>query len=234
MKFKRFLFMFALLGIVGFSSPFSFLFSHTNSQPLGTTSWLEKQIQIIKSQAGNIDSKVLRLSLVAYMNARKRGLDSKELLTVIDYSKPSTEKRLWVFDLKHGRTLFNTWVSHGKNSGDAVATSFSNSSGSLKSSIGVFLTDETYDGNNGYSLRLRGLERGVNDNAYNRSVVMHGANYVNADIIKRHGRVGRSWGCPAVSKELSKPIIDTIKYNTLIFAYYPDRRWLSHSSFLAS
>lgn len=227
------LFFFALLGALGVEWPFPWLFSNPNPEILGTSKWIEKEMQIIRSQAGNINATVLRLSLNAYIKARKKGMDEKQLLTVIDYSKPSSEKRLWVFDLKHGRTLFNTWVSHGKNSGGARSESFSNSPGSLKSSIGVFVTDTgPYLGGNGYSLRLHGLERGINDNAYRRDIVIHGAWYVNADTIRRYGSVGRSWGCPAVSETMAKSLIDTIKENTLIFAYYPDRKWLAHSQFI--
>lgn len=236
MTLRYILFLLSLTSLLGLSWPFSGLFSHPNHEPFGTRTWLNKEIQILESQARNIDRNVLRLSLIAYVNAHKRGLldDSKQLLTVIDYSKPSTEQRMWVFDLKTGRALYNTWVSHGKNSGGLNANSFSNSVGSLKSSIGVFVTDNrAYMGGNGYSLRLHGLEQGINDNAYRRNVVMHGAWYVNTDTIKRYGQIGRSWGCPAVSAELAKPIINTIKDDTLVFAYYPDRNWLSHSQFLA-
>ena len=230
----RILFLLMVVGLFGFSTPFSWLFtSHTNSESFGTNSWLERQMTILKAQAHNIDTKVLRLSLLAYTKAKQKGLlNQKSLLTVIDYSKPSYENRLWVFDVKRGRALFNTLVSHGKNSGGANATSFSNNPGSLKSSIGVFLTRESYFGKNGYSLRLRGLESGINDNAYRRSVVVHGAWYVNTDTIRRYGQVGRSWGCPAVSDDLAESLINTIKGNTLIVAYYPDRNWLSNSQFL--
>jgi len=211
------------------------LFTPANNEALGSNAWIEKQLSILMSQAGDIKQNVLRLSLVAYANARKQGLDNKQLLTVIDYSKPSTEKRLWVFDLKNNRTLFNTWVSHGKNSGGISATSFSNSPGSLKSSLGLFLTDYApYMGGNGYSLRLNGLEPGINHNAYRRSVVVHGAWYVNPDTIRQHGQIGRSWGCPAVSDSLAKPIINTIKDHTLLFVYYPDQSWLSNSRYLTS
>lgn len=230
-KLHHVLFLFLLFGLLGLSWPFPWSTPHA-SVPLGSGPWLSKEMQTFKSQARNIDDKVLRLSLIAYLNARRKGMDHKQMLTVIDYSKPSTERRLWVFDLKSGRTLFNTWVSHGKNSGGVNATSFSNSNGSLKSSIGVFLTEEPYVGKNGYSLRLKGLERGVNDNALDRAVVIHGARYVNADTIRKYGKIGRSWGCPAVSTSLSKPLIDTVKNNTLIVAYYPDRKWLSNSKFL--
>lgn len=234
MNSKKILFLFAIFcSVAGYSSPLSWLFSHPNREPFGTRQWLAKQIQILKADARNIDTKVLQLSLVAYMKARKKGFDSKQLLTVIDYSKPSSEKRLWVFDLKHGRTLFNTWVSHGKNSGDVNAKSFSNQNGSLKSSLGVFVTDMVpYEGGNGYSLRMRGLEPGVNDKAYERDIVFHGAWYVNADTIKRFGKVGRSWGCPAVSDKTAHSLIDTIKEDTVVFAYYPDKKWLSQSQYL--
>lgn len=235
MKIIKLLCLLALVCLLGFTWPFSWLFSKTNPERFGTSAWLERQMTILKSEAGNIDSKVLRLSLIAYINARNKGYGDRHLLTVIDYSKPSTEKRLWVFDLRTGHELFNTWVSHGKNSGGLNAYSFSNANGSLKSSFGVFITDRSpYEGGNGYSLRLHGLEKGVNDHAYDRNVVIHGAWYVNPDTIRRYGQIGRSWGCPAVSSELAKPIINTIKDSTLVFAYYPDRNWLSHSRFLSA
>ncbi len=233
MKKRNYLFILAVFALMGASWPFSWLYYSPNPETLGTNKWLDKEIDIIRSQASNIDQKVLRLSLTAYMKARQKGLDNKQLLTVIDYSKPSTEKRLWVFDLKRGRTLFNTWVSHGKNSGGLNANSFSNSPGSLKSSIGVFVTDnDPYLGGNGYSLRMHGLESGINDNAYRRDIVIHGAWYVNADTIRRYGAIGRSWGCPAVNPRTAKSLIDTVKQNTLIFAYYPDKKWLSHSKYI--
>ncbi len=234
-KTYKVLFLISLIGLLGLSWPFGWLLSNPNKEPFGTNAWLQKQMQILQSQADNINTQVLRLSLIAYMNAKKKGVTNKrELLTVIDYSKPSSERRLWVFDLKNGRTLFNTWVTHGKNSGDVKAYSFSNTNGSLKSSIGVFVTDSSYMGGNGYSLRLRGLERGINDNAYSRDIVVHGAWYANPDNIKKYGQLGRSWGCPAVGKELARPLIDTIKEDTLLVAYYPDRTWLARSPFLVA
>jgi hypothetical protein len=140
-----------------------------------------------------------------------------------------------VIDLKNDRVLFNTWVSHGKNSGKVTTTSFSNDPGSLKSSIGVFLTTrDGYVGHNGYSLRLHGLEQGINDNAYRRSIVFHGAWYANPDSLKRYGCLGRSWGCPAVPENTIRPLINTIKNNTVVVAYYPDRNWLRMSNFLSS
>jgi hypothetical protein len=230
----RTFFLLSLLGCLGASSSFSWLFPTTNSARYGSGLWLQREMQIIKLQANNIDNNVLRLGLMAFLNARKKGYAGKPILTVIDYSKPSNQRRLWVFDLQRNKTLFNTWVSHGKNSGGINATSFSNNQGSLKSSIGLFVTGEPYVGGNGYSLRLKGLESGINDNALRRHVVIHGAWYANPDMIGRNGQLGRSWGCPAVKTELAKPLINTIKEKSLVFAYYPDRRWLSNSQFLAA
>lgn len=225
------LFFLACLSIAGWG-PFSFFSSI--QEPVGTQAWVDKETHEINSQADNLDSDVLKLSLNAYVNARRRGLDNKQLLTIIDYSKPSTERRLWVVDLKNAKVLFNTWVTHGQNSGSVNATSFSNRPGSLKSSIGVFLTTrEAYVGENGYSLRMQGLEPGFNDNAYRRDIVFHGAWYAADNVIKKYGLLGRSWGCPAVNEETARPLIDTIKNNTLVVAYYPDRHWLRSSSFLA-
>jgi len=212
--------------------PFSF-FSSVQETP-GSQAWVEKETSLINSQTHNLDSNVLKLSLNAYLNARRKGLDQKQLLTIIDYSRPSSEKRLWVVDLKRAKVLFNTWVTHGINSGNANATSFSNEPGSLKSSIGVFLTTrEAYVGGNGYSLRMQGLEQGINDNAYRRDIVFHGAWYATGAVVRKYGSLGRSWGCPAVSEDTARPLIDTIKDNTLVVAYYPDRHWLRSSTFLA-
>jgi len=233
MKPIKVLFFFSFIGLMGASWPLNWMINHPNSEVFGSNSWIEKEVRIIQSETSGLNPKVLRLSLKAYVKAHKNGLVDKDLLTIIDYSKPSTEKRLWVFDVKHGRELFYTWVSHGKNTGGVNATSFSNSPGSLKSSLGVFVTDTTpYMGGNGYSLRMHGLEAGINDKAYDRDIVFHGAWYVNPATIKRYGQIGRSWGCPAVSDGLAKSIIDTIKSRTVVIAYYPDRHWLTHSKFI--
>jgi hypothetical protein len=215
-----------------FLSGWSF-FKPSVAIPHGAEEWVTGHIQLINAQASNIDRDVLKMSLVAYMKARQHGLNQKQLLTIIDYSKPSTERRLWVVDLKRDKVLFNTWVTHGKNSGELQATSFSNELGSLKSSIGVFLTiGEPYIGSNGYSLRLLGLERGINDNAYRRDIVFHGAWYADHKVALKYRELGRSWGCPAVNEETARPLINTIRDKTLVFVYYPDRRWINHSAFL--
>lgn len=226
---QQHLLLIAAITLLGANSVYSMYAAKANASK---ASWVEKEEQIIQSKVSNINPAALHTSLVAYSNALRMGLDHKPYLTIIDFSKPSTQKRLWVINLKTNQTLFNTFVSHGKNSGGVDATSFSNRPGSLKSSIGVYVTADTYFGKNGYSLRLRGLDRGFNDNAFDRDIVMHGAKYVNTGSMGGYGSVGRSWGCPAVNPALAKPIIDTIKGDSVIVAYYPDHSWLTHSQFL--
>lgn len=232
MKVKHTLFFIALLAIMGFSLPWPFSALFGSSEKYGTYAWFNKRIAAIHSQAGNLNTQVLKLGLKAYIKAHDNVRGVKDILTIIDYSKPSTERRMWVIDLDSKKVLYNTWVTHGKNSGANLATSFSNQPGSLKSSIGVFLTQDTYVGHVGYAVRLRGLESGINDNAYQRAVVVHGAWYADQEVAQKYGQLGRSFGCPAVSEKIAKPLINTIKNNTVVFAYYPDRQWLRKSAYL--
>ena len=186
------------------------------------------------NQAPGLRSGVLRLALDATGCAEERGLVKRhDLLTVIDYSLPSTQPRLFTFDLKAQKLLFRELVAHGKNSGGDRPSFFSNSPGSLATSLGLYVTADTYFGGNGYSLRLKGLEEGINDMAWDRAVVMHGASYVSRAAIAALGRLGRSWGCPAVRPEVARKMIDTIRGGTPVFAYYPERRWLSNSRYLS-
>jgi L,D-transpeptidase catalytic domain len=185
------------------------------------------------ASASSLDSNVLRLALNAATCARTVGAAVNErLLTVIDYSKASTEPRLWVLDLESERVLFEELVAHGRGSGENYATRFSNAEGSHQTSLGLFRTADTYVGTNGYSLRLDGLEPGVNDRARERAIVMHGAPYVSEGNIRTLGRLGRSHGCPALRPGIARQVIDTIKDGSLVFAYYPDRQWLNGSRFL--
>lgn len=156
----------------------------------------------------------------------------KEILTLIDFSKPSTAERLFVFDLKHKKMLFSSVVSHGKNSGGVYATSFSNENGSHKSSLGFYLTENTYQGRNGYSLVLSGLEKGINDRAKERAIVIHGAAYSNPSVAATTGRLGRSFGCPAVPQALCRPLINTIKEGSLLYIYADDPAYLGQSPIL--
>jgi len=157
---------------------------------------------------------------------------NKDILTVVDFTLPSTEKRMYVLDLKNKKLLFHTIVAHGRNSGEKYATRFSNKHGSLQSSLGFYLTDATYQGGNGYSLRLVGLESDINDQAMARAVVIHGADYCSEDVIRTTGRLGRSYGCPALPRELNKPIIDAIKNGSLLFVYAGNDEYLTNSKVL--
>lgn len=151
---------------------------------------------------------------------------------VIDYSLPSTKPRLWVFDLINDKLLFKELVSHGRGSGDTRAQRFSNVPESHQSSLGLFRTLGPYQGRNGYSLRLQGLESGINDRAYERAIVIHGADYVSEAFIARTGRLGRSHGCPAVRRGVIRPLIDSIRDHQYLFIYYPDPQWLRRSALL--
>jgi hypothetical protein len=175
---------------------------------------------------------VLELALRAYECGQESGAVEGPLLTVIDYSLPSTQRRLWVIDVPHRRVLFHELVAHGENSGGNLATAFSNRDGSRQSSLGLFRTEDTYVGGHGVSLRLAGLEPGVNDRAMQRRIVMHGADYVDPGVADSLGRLGRSWGCPALPRPVSRRVIERIKGGSALFAYYPDRRWLGQSRFL--
>lgn len=183
--------------------------------------------------APGADPGVLRVAARAMACARATAaLDAPRTLSVIDYSKPSTQRRLWVFDLARGSLLFEEWVAHGRNSGGNLAERFSNETGSLMSSVGVFVTENTYMGQNGYSLRLRGLDAGFNDRAHERAIVMHGADYVSEGIIRGQGRLGRSLGCPAVRRDIAPALIDTIRNGSLVVAYFPLAEWLRSSPYV--
>jgi len=185
----------------------------------------------LEASSPGLRPQVLTLALKAYEHARSLGQTASSIVTLIDYSLPSTERRLWVMDVQRGALLFHELVAHGKLSGDDVATMFSNRPGSQQSSLGSFVTGETYAGRHGLSLRLRGLDPGLNDNAEEREIVVHGAPYVNQDVVRALGRLGRSLGCPAVRPEVASRIIQTIKDGTFVFAYYPGPE-LQRSSYL--
>lgn len=183
--------------------------------------------------APSVSPRVIDLATHALACARREGYASDaRTLSIIDYSRPSTERRLWVFDLRDGDLLFREWVAHGRNSGGNLAEHFSNKPGSLESSLGSFVTLGTYVGHNGYSLRLQGLDAGFNDNALERAIVMHGAGYVGTGMIHEQGRLGRSFGCPAVRPGIARQLIDAIRDGSFVFAYYPEQDWLQQSRLL--
>jgi len=171
--------------------------------------------------APTVRPEALRAALCAWDALYSRGEISRPLLTVIDYGLPSLAKRMWVFDLASRRLLFHELVAHGRNSGEDLARLFSNEEGSLKTSLGAFVTGTTYNGRNGYSLRLRGMEPGVNDRAEARAIVVHGAPYVGSDVAHKLGRLGRSHGCPAVRPAIARSLIDEVKDHTLLYAWHP-------------
>jgi hypothetical protein len=180
--------------------------------------------------APDADPGVLALALAARDCAVSAGdVDAGSKLAVIDYSRPSTARRLWVFDVAGNRLLQREYVAHGQGSGDNVATRFSNVDGSHATSLGLYRTAETYDGDNGYSLRMDGLDPGFNDNARSRAIVMHGAWYVDPALAARQGRIGRSHGCPALRQQVARVVIDELKERQLLFAYADDATWLRNA-----
>ncbi len=175
---------------------------------------------------------VLDLAMHAYQCGEREGRFERPVLTIIDYSLPSSAPRLWVIDVQRKQVLHHELVAHGEGSGDAVAVAFSNELGSHQSSLGLFRTDDVYTGRFGYSLRLSGLEPGINDKARERAIVVHGFSDVSRAFAAKWGTIGRSWGCPAVPEEVAPQIIDSIAGGSAIFAYYPDPQWLQQSHYL--
>jgi hypothetical protein len=176
---------------------------------------------------------VFEMALKGFNKLQQQGvLSADSILTIVDFSKSSRLKRLVVIDLKSLEVLFNTVVAHGRNTGQEFANSFSNQPRSHKSSLGFYVTKETYQGSNGYSLKLDGFEKGINDKALQRAIVMHPANYANEEVIGSKGFLGRSYGCPAVPEKVSRKIIDKIKNGNCLFVYFPDQKYLSNSKLL--
>lgn len=160
-------------------------------------------------------------ALKGFYSLKERGFFRKDFLTIIDFSLSSRVKRMWIIDMAQNKIVFNSLVAHGKNSGEDYANQFSNKNESNKSSLGFYATGEVYQGKHGLSLKLDGLEKGVNDNARQRAIVIHGADYVSDNFLKNHSRLGKSHGCPAVPMGLSKKIIETIKDKSCLFIYHP-------------
>ena len=177
-----------------------------------------------------VDYKAFEQVLSGY---NKMGAKCNNIITLIDFTKPSTEERFYVLDIKQKKMLHSSHVSHGRNSGENYATSFSNQSGSYKSSLGFYLTGNTYYGKHGCSLILNGLEKGINDKAKERAIVIHGASYANPSVIAGNGRLGRSLGCPALPQAVSESIINMIKNGSLLYIYANDKNYLNQSSFLS-
>ncbi len=189
-------------------------------------------VDALARSAPGIDSKVLGKAVSAMQCATANGMDPAARLAVIDFSRPSSEPRLWIFDLRSRTLILEELVAHGQNSGENFATSFSNIVGSYQSSLGLFRTQESYFGRHGYSLRMDGLEPGINDKARERAIVIHAADYVDPAWVDRQGRIGRSQGCPAVRPEVAKTVVDSLKGGQFMFSYFPDPEWLASSAYL--
>lgn len=182
--------------------------------------------------APELNPAVLKSALSAMQCAVNNGEERSERLAVIDYSQPSTARRLWIFDLRKKTLVLRDLVAHGQKSGENFATQFSNLEGSHQSSLGLFRTQESYLGAHGYSLRMDGLEPGFNDLARDRAIVIHAADYVSPLWSKREGRIGRSQGCPAVRPQVARQVVDKLKDGQFMFSWYPDQRWLKSSAYL--
>ena len=189
-------------------------------------------LENLAAKAPGLERKVLSYAVDAMRCAINNGALPAQRLAIIDFSLPSSERRLWIFDLDRQRLLLNDLVAHGQQSGDNFATRFSNREGSHQSSIGLFRTQESYTGKHGYSLRMDGLEPGFNDLARQRAIVIHPADYVNPAWIKTQGRIGRSQGCPAVRPEVARMVVDSLKGGQFMFSFYPDKRWLQSSLYI--
>lgn len=237
-KFRGFYLLISSIGIGLLHLPFVFAKSAAGSkifyaQPADSTTKIIVEsrpfVSSLKSVYDSLHLEMKGLSQQAFDYA-KEGFDklmregklvNSSIISIVDFSLPSNKKRLFIIDLKNYKVLFNTLVAHGRNTGLEWATSFSNQNETFKSSPGFYVTRGTYDGKNGYSLKLEGMERGINDKAYERGIVIHGAPYVNDALANTRGFIGRSHGCPAVPVSVCKPIINTIKNGSCLFIYHP-------------
>lgn len=208
--------------------------SYTTSARASNIAKFSALYEKMKLDSMGLTQAAFNYGLQGYIDLLSTGaIKNSQILSIVDFSLPSSQKRLFVINLMTGKLIFNTLVSHGRNSGKEMATEFSNDLNSFKSSLGFFVTGNTYKGEHGYSLRLEGQEVGINDNAYNRSIVMHAANYVNDNLIKAQGFLGRSLGCPAVPPALHKSIINAIKGGSCLFLYSPDKTYITRSKMIS-
>lgn len=222
-----------LLGFISYSTNYTSTNLHTID--LTTTTLSNAEIVYESLNASDFDlptKESFTYALDGYYRLQETGKIKKNLLTVVDFSISANEKRLWVIDLKKNEVIHQTYVAHGRNTGNEFATAFSNTPESFQSSLGFYATAETYFGKHGYSLRLDGLEKGINDKARERAIVIHGADYVSENFITQYGRLGRSLGCPSLPKEDSKTIIDLIKEKSCLFIYFPSDEYVSKSQLI--
>lgn len=245
-KFKSFYLFFSSLVIGLFSFPFAFAKTvekkskqllHSVVDSTDFFSGIEPAVvsvyDSLQLNFSGIHRTAFEMAQKGFEKLKQQGaILNDSIISIIDFSLPGSAKRLYILDLKHYRILFDTYVAHGRNSGKEFARNFSNLPSSFMSSLGFYVTTETYFGNHGYSLKLEGVEKGINDNASRRAIVVHGAEYVDESLIRSQGYIGRSLGCPAISLKESKSVINTIKDGTCLFIYYPDKNYEHQSSLL--
>ena len=219
----------ALKGTSAFSSS-STIDTLSQNDSVSSTDMLYNNLQL---GVKGLSKKAFEYAMIGFSHLIEAGKIKKDnIISIADFSLPSSKKRLFVIDLDEEKVIYNTYVAHGVNSGKEMASDFSNIPASYKSSLGFYETLSTYMGGNGYSLRLNGLEKGINDNANSRDIVIHGAAYVNEDLIRAQGYIGRSWGCPALPQNLLKPIVNTIKDGSCLFIYSENKAYLNKSKIL--
>ncbi|MHC5200803.1 murein L,D-transpeptidase catalytic domain family protein [Myroides sp. LJL119] len=178
------------------------------------------------------DQHVFQIAVKGYLNLKEKGIIKNNKLTILDFSVSSTKQRLWVIDMDNMEIVLQSYVAHGQKTGEEFANVFSNRVNSHMSSLGFYKTAEVYHGINGLSMRLDGLEQGINDNARSRAIVVHGAKYASKKLIDLQGRLGRSYGCPAVPVEVNKQLIDLIKNDSCLFIYHTDSSYHAHSKYV--
>lgn len=225
----------ALLSLMSFTSANTAISKHTAALPNASKTesrFVEVYRSLHSNQFSLPDFKSFTEAFKGFEALKEKGAVGKDILTLVDFSLSSNAKRLWIINMNTYEVIMNTYVAHGKNTGEEFAESFSNVDSSNKSSLGFYITGETYNGKHGLSLKLDGQEKGVNDNARRRGIVMHAADYVSETFIKANKRLGRSQGCPAVPVELSAEIIDLIKDKSCLFIYHPSRNYSSDRLFL--
>lgn len=237
-KLKPFFFLLVLVGCVTVVLGMSALSGPApkRTAPTPDPKPVSKKVlyDILRLDTLSLSREAYLYAMQGYQNLQAAGeLTNSRILSIVDFSLPSSKKRLFIIDMVTGKLLFNTYVSHGRNSGTDMATRFSNKPESNQSSLGFYVTGNTYKGSNGYSLKLDGQEQGINDNALLRKIVMHGSAYVNERVIAAKGYVGRSLGCPAVPAKLTKAIINTIKNGSCLFIYGHDTKYLTLSKILS-
>ena len=219
-----------VMPVQGLESGMSIILPEEDPQ-LAQTAYNQK-IEIMYAEMGvealGLSLPVFSKAVTGYLNLKAQGqLSNKQLLTVIDFEKSSNQKRFWVLDLENEKVLFNSLVAHGRNTGNEFARNFSNTNESYMSSLGFYVTDDLYYGKHGLSMKLRGVDGEYNSNAMDRAIVMHGADYVSEDFIKKYGRLGRSLGCPALPRDLNEDVVNTIKEGTCLYIHYPAKDYAS-------